>query len=112
MDCFRYFGFTSFDQVDNLTPYQYRIMTKARLYREIDEEKRDHRVAYESFRATSTKSMGKNTYPVYKTFKSFYDYEKRIRELEGQLEKAEGRVEDPYADLIAYKRRQKSKGVD
>lgn len=109
MNCFRYFNFTDFKQVDDLTPYQYRIMMKALSYKQIDEEYMIHRLAFETFRATSTKTMGRNTYPVYKNFKTFYDYEKRLKDLETQYDKNEGKTEDPYADLIAYKRRQQNK---
>jgi hypothetical protein len=81
-------------------------MMKALSFRQIDEEEYAHKIAYESFRATSTKSAGKNTYPVYKTFKSFYNTEERIKQLEAQYDKAEGITDDPYAALKEFKRKQ------
>ena len=101
LNCFRFFGFTSFKEVDDLTIHQYKIMKKALRLRQVDEEYAAHQVAYETFRASATKKQGRREVPVYKTFKQFYDYEKELDKAEKFFDDKENR----FKDLIDYKKR-------
>lgn len=102
VNCFRFFGFTSFAEVDNLTPHQYRILTKALRLRQVDDDYNVHWIAYNTFRAQATKKQGKKDVPVYKTFKAFFDYEKELKKAEKELN---GPDESRFKDLINYKKR-------
>lgn len=83
VDCFRRYGFTSFDQVDRLTIAEYNIIVEAERLKMIDEDYRNHLQAYLTFRAQGMKKSGKyGQKPVFKTFRSFYDYEKEIKKAE------------------------------
>lgn len=79
ISCFRYLGFTSFEQVDQLTIPQYEIMMEALKYRMIDDEYRAHRQAFLNFAVQAQKKSGKKTVPVYKRFRNFFDYEKELK---------------------------------
>ena len=59
ISCFRYLGFTSFEQVDRLTIAQYEIMMEALRYRIVDDEYRAHRQAFLNFAAQAQKKSGK-----------------------------------------------------
>lgn len=76
--CFRYFGFTSFAQVDCLTPAQYDIMLEAYRYKMVDEAYIAHRQAFLNFAVQAEKKSGKKTRPVYKYFDDFFDYDGEI----------------------------------
>ena len=57
LSCFRFLGFTSFDQVDRLTIPEYNLLMKA-------------------VRLRQEKRVGKHkSRPVYRTFQKFYDYD-------------------------------------
>ncbi|UYY10090.1 hypothetical protein OLL89_04570 [Enterococcus faecalis] len=45
---------------------------------EVDEERKRHELAYLNVKAQATNKKGK---PVFESFKSFYDYEKRVAEV-------------------------------
>ena len=59
ISCFRYLGFTSFEQVDRLTIAQYEIMMEALRYRIVDDEYRAHRQAFLNFAAQAQKKSVK-----------------------------------------------------
>lgn len=54
----------------------------------IDNERDMHIQAWLNYQVQATKPKGKKTVPVYKNFKDFYDYDKNIREIEGNKETA------------------------
>ena len=56
ISCFRYLGFTSFEQVDRLTIAQYEIMMEALRYRIVDDEYRAHRQAFLNLRPKRKKN--------------------------------------------------------
>lgn len=87
ISCFRYFGFTSFEQVDRLTIAQYEIMMEALRYRIVDDEYRAHRQAFLNFAAQAQKKSGKKTVPVYKRFRNFFDYEKELKNVKEKKRK-------------------------
>ena len=85
MNCFRYFGFTTFDQVDNLTITQYEIMVEALELRMLDESLHEHRQAFLNYAAQAEKPAG--TRPVYRTFRQFFDYKKELKKLKSKKKK-------------------------
>lgn len=50
----------------------------------IDKEHDMHLQAWLNHAVTSTKEKNKKTVPVYKTFDEFFDYKKRLSEVEGK----------------------------
>lgn len=74
----------SFDEVDRLTIREYRLLTKAFRIRRFEEELRIAKQAYENFAATATREKGRKRVPVYRDFKSFFDYEARYSEIVGE----------------------------
>ena len=89
ISCFRYLGFTSFEQVDRLTIAQYEIMMEALRYRIVDDEYRAHRQAFLNFAAQAQKKSGKKTVPVYKRFRNFFDYEKELKNVKEKKQQEE-----------------------
>lgn len=96
--CFRYFGYTSFDQVDQLTIRQYNILVDALKLRNVDMDYRNHLQAYLNFAVQATKKNGKKQKPVYTTFQKFYDYEGEARRAAGK----EPSKKDRFANLSHY----------
>ena len=71
MNCFRYLGFKSFEEVDRLTIPEYTLLMEAVQLREVDKDYRNHLKA--------EKKVGKNrSKPVYQRFRKFFDYEKEV----------------------------------
>lgn len=60
--------------------YEYRM--KAYRLKSIDKEYDMYLSAWVNHQVTATKEQGKKTVSVYKDFKSFYDYESRLKEVE------------------------------
>lgn len=83
IDCFRYFGFTSFDQVDRLTIYEYNILIEAENLKQVDRDYRNHLQAYLNFQATAKKNVGKSKQkPVFDKFDKFFDYDKALKRVQ------------------------------
>ncbi len=88
INCFRYFGFTSFAQIDQLTLAEYEIMQEALELKLLDESLYEHRQAFLNFIVRAEKSAGKGKKkPVYKRFRQFFDYEKELEKLKMKKEK-------------------------
>lgn len=83
LNCFRFFGFKSLDEVDRLTLKEYEMLCEAEQYKQLDKQKDIALNAWLSFLATAKKKVGKNLKPVYPTFESFFDYSKELRRLKG-----------------------------
>ena len=84
LNCFRFFGFKSFDEVDRLTIKEYEMLCEAEKYRQLDKHKDIALGAWLSFVATAKKKVGKNFKPVYPTFESFFDYSKELKRMNGE----------------------------
>lgn len=100
---FRKLGFTSFDQVDRLTLPEYRMHLKAQAYVEVDRDMERHTLAYLIQCAKATTGKGKNAKMKYPTFKSFFDYKKKLKELEKKPE------ESRFKNWRAYLKRKEEK---
>lgn len=68
-------------QVDRLELPEYGLLMKAAALRRVDEEYRTHEQAFLTVAAKATK--GKKGRPVYKTFKSFFDYDAAVEKVKG-----------------------------
>ena len=88
MTCFRYLGFKNLDQVDNITPYEYRLLMKSKELEMVDEEYRIHLQAYLNMSAQAKKRVGKKVKPVYTKFTKFYDYQKSLDRVMGVKRKS------------------------
>ena len=85
LDCFRYFGFTSFKQVDQLTLAEYELMMEALELRMLDESLHEHRQAFLNFAVKAEKKAGKGkTKPVYKRFRQFFDFDKELKKMKNR----------------------------
>lgn len=94
-------------QVDRLELPEYELMMKAASLRRVDEEYRTHEQAYLNVAARATK--GKKGRPVYKTFKSFFDYEKAIEKIQNG-EKHRNMLQEVSALLKKKKKEKKENG--
>ena len=83
MSCFRYLGFHSFEQVDQLTIAQYEIMMEALELRMLDESLHEHRQAFLNFAVQAEKKAG----PVYQRFQQFFDYENELKKVRNRKKK-------------------------
>lgn len=88
MTCFRYLGFKNLDQVDNITPYEYRLLMKSKELEMVDEEYKIHLQAYLNMSAQAKKRAGKKVKPVYTTFNKFYNYQKSLDRVMGIKKKS------------------------
>lgn len=87
-DCFRFFGFKSFDEVDRLTFPEYELLCKAHKLGTVDRDMWIHKQAYLNFMAKAKKKAGKDRMkPVYESFEKFYDYKKEIDKVNREYSK-------------------------
>ena len=92
INCFRYLGFTSFDQVDQLTIAQYEIMMDALDLRMLDQDLHEHRQAFLYLAVQAQKKAGKGkTRPVYRRFKQFFDYDSELAKIKNKKKKKKSR---------------------
>lgn len=78
LSAFRYLGCHSFEEVDRMTMSEFELRMIAFNLAEVDEERKRHELTYLNVKAQATNKKGK---PVFESFKSFYDYEKRVAEV-------------------------------
>ena len=83
LNCFRFFGFRSLDEVDLLTIKEYEMLCESEKYKQLDKQKDIALGAWLSFMATAKKKVGKHLKPVYPTFESFFDYSKQLKRMNG-----------------------------
>lgn len=75
-------GFTSFEQVDQLTIAQYEVMIEAVELKRLDESLHEHRQAFLNFAVQAQKKVGEGkTRPVYSKFKKFFDYDAELAKI-------------------------------
>lgn len=89
INCFRYLGFTTFDQVDRLTIAQYEVMMEALELRMLDQDLHEHRQAFLNFAVQAEKKAGKGkTRPVYRKFRQFFDYDAELKKIKNRKKKS------------------------
>lgn len=76
--------FKSLYDVEVLTLKEYQLRMKAFNLALVDKEYDMHLQAWLNHTVTATKEQGKKQVPVYGNFKEFFDYEKRLKEVEGK----------------------------
>jgi hypothetical protein len=90
MNAMRFLG-KKLHEAEIMTLREYTYEMEAYQLRQVDEEYRINLLAWQinQAQATKTKGSGKNqkTLPHYENFKKFFDYEKRINEVNGTVEK-------------------------
>lgn len=73
-----------FTEIYRMTLYEYDMRMQAMRLRQVDREYDLHLLAWESWNVQAMKPQGKNKrVPVFKTFKQFFDYDKRLKEISG-----------------------------
>lgn len=83
MNCFRYFDFKSFEEVDRLTIPEYNLLMEAARLKQIDLDYRNHLQAWLNFVVQAKKKAGKHKQkPVFKKFKEFYNYKEALEKKE------------------------------
>lgn len=88
MTCFRYLGFKNLDQVNNITPYEYRLLMKSKELQIVDKHYELHLQAYLNMAASARKPVGKKIKPVYMKFDKFFDYQKQLDRVMGIKKKS------------------------
>lgn len=83
LTCFRYLDFKNLDQVNNLTPYEYRLLMKAKELQMVDDQYYLHLQAYLNMTAQAKKQVGKKQRMVYTKFSKFFDYQKELDRVMG-----------------------------
>lgn len=92
VNCFRYLGFTSFEQVDQLTIAQYEIMMEALELKMLDQDLHEHRQAFLNFAVQAQKKAGKGkARPVYGKFQQFFDYDAELAKIKNRNQKKKSR---------------------
>lgn len=99
--CFRFLGFRSFDEIDRLTIPEAKIVLEAAGLVQVDREYYAHLQAYASQAAKATTNSKKDPKPLYRNFKSFYDYEKAQAVARGKKDERP----DQFAKLKQYLRK-------
>jgi hypothetical protein len=89
LNCFRYFDFKSFLEVDRLTIAEYKLLMEAAQLKQVDADYRNHLQAFLNFAVKAEKKTGKNkSKPVYRKFKHFYNYEEELRKVTNKDKKS------------------------
>ena len=104
MTCFRYLGFKNLDQVDNITPYEYRLLMKSKELRIVDKQYELHLQAYLNMAAQARRRAGKKIKPVYTKFDKFFDYQKQLDRVMGI------KMKSKFDGLAQFIKEQKKEG--
>ena len=104
MTCFRYLGFKNLDQVDNITPYEYRLLMKSKELKIVDKQYEIHLQAYLNMSAQARRQAGKKLKPVYTKFDKFFDYQKQLDRVMGIKKKSK------FDGLAQFIKEQKKEG--
>lgn len=104
MTCFRYLNFKSLEQVDNITPYEYRLLMKSKKLQIVDKQYEIHLQAYLNMSAQARRRAGKKMKPVYTKFDKFFDYQKQLDRVMGIKKKSK------FDGLAQFIKEQKKEG--
>lgn len=104
MTCFRYLDFKSLEQVNNITPYEYRLLMKSKELQIVDKHYELHLQAYLNMAASARKPVGKKIKPVYTKFDKFFDYQKQLDRVMGIKKKSK------FDGLAQFIKEQKKEG--
>ena len=104
MTCYRYLDFKSLEQVDNITPFEYRILMKSKELQIVDKHYEIHLQAYLNMTAQARRPVGKKLKPVYTKFDKFFDYQKQLDRVMGIKKKSK------FDGLAQFIKEQKKEG--
>ncbi len=88
--------YKSLSDIEDMTLYEYELKMKAYNLARVDKERDMHLQAWLNHAATATKEQGKKVISVYKDFTDFFDYKKRLREIEQPIKRI-----DPHLRKMA-----------
>ncbi len=94
ISCFRYLGFKDLEEVNNITPYEYRLLMKSKELQMVDDQYYLHLQAYLNMKARAKKRVGKKQKMVYTKFNKFFDYEKEVNKVLGVNKNTKGKFSD------------------
>lgn len=96
LNCFRYLGYSSFDEVERLNLKEFRLLMKAVNLKKVDRMFEIHLLAFKNFQVRARRKNGR---PVYRNFDKFYDYKKEVdRVMNGK----QAENSDRFADLRRF----------
>ena len=104
MTCFRYLDFKNLEQVDNITPYEYRLLMKSKELQIVDKQYEIHLQAYLNMTAQARKQVGEKQRMVYTRFDKFFDYQKQLDKVMGFKKKSK------FDGLAQFIKEQKKEG--
>lgn len=104
LTCFRYLDFKSLEQVNNITPYEYRLLMKSKELQIVDKHYEIHLQAYLNMTAQAQKKVGKKQRMVYTKFSKFFDYQKELDRVMGIKKKSK------FDGLAQFIQEQKKEG--
>ena len=103
-NCIRYLGINDFDKINALSLKEYNALMRAHNLRMVDKSLELHQAAWLNVNAGAMKQQGKHKQvPVYKTFKSFFDYE-------AEIDKVRGETKSQFADLSKHLKEKHNSG--
>lgn len=111
VNCFRFFGMTDWNQIDQLTLKQYRIMMRALELKQVDEEFKAHRQAYLNQVVKAEKQIGKSSRAVYDSFDKFFDYEARLQSVINPKAPQKIQKSQSIAERLAELKKKRKEGV-
>ncbi len=89
LNSLRFLGMNDFAEINRMTLYEYNMRMTAFRLKQADREYAIHLQAWMNREIKAKRESGKKKLvPVYKTFKQFFDFEKRVREILRTEEKA------------------------
>lgn len=74
--------YKSLSDIEDTTLYEYEMKMQAHNLAEVDKQYNMHLQAWLNHQATATKEQGKKQVPAFKKFEDFFDYKKRLKEVE------------------------------
>ena len=95
-----------FHAINCMTLFEYEIRLKAYELKQVDKDYDIHLQAWSNWNVQAMKESGKKRVPVFKTFKQFFDYEKRIKDVLGKQSEPQG-----IEGIVRIMKQQEERGV-
>ncbi len=86
LNSLRFLNMKDFTEINSMTLYEYNMRMKAFQLRQVDRELEIHQQAWANWNVKAMKTQGKKRVPVFGSFKQFFDYDSRIKEILGHSE--------------------------
>ena len=95
------------ESIDRMTMWEYELRMKAHSLRIVDREYQTHLQAWVNRAANAKKKKGKDGLEyVFKKFEKFFDYKKRVKEIEKGKEKGPAAISDVAKSYMKYRRKE------